>query len=183
MMNILSGPKTAWIWLVIRLYVGWQWLSPGWKKVTGATPFDATGYLKGAAAKIIPPANLTPEQLAKFKPITATWWGDFLNSFAIPNVKLFNVMIPYGEVLVGLALIFGFATIFSAIMGILMNFAFLMSGSTSSNPYLMVLQFVLIASGGAYAGFIGVDYWFRPMFRSWVAKLLPGEGSPAKSVA
>lgn len=179
-MDFFKGAKGSWIWLVIRLYLGWQWLSPGWKKLTGATPFDATGYLKGAAAKIIPAANLTPEQLSKFKPITATWWGDFLNSFAIPNAKLFNVMIPIGEVLVGLAIIVGFATIFAACMGALMNFAFLMSGSTSSNPYLFALSFILVAAGGAYAGYLGVDYWFRPWFRS-LLKLDPVAGAAKKA--
>lgn len=139
MLDFFKGAKGSWIWLVLRLYVGYQWIHGGWGKLTGDKAFDATGYLKGAAAKIIPASNLTPEQLAKFKPITATWWADFLNGFAIPNVKLFNVMIPWGELLVGLALILGFATIFAATMGALMNFAFLMSGSTSSNPYLFAL--------------------------------------------
>ncbi len=165
MTDIIKGAKGSWIWLLLRLYVGYEFLEAGWHKITGATPFDASGYLKGAVAKIIPPANLTPEQLAKFKPITAAWWGDFLNNFAIPNVKVFNFMVPWGEVLVGLALMLGFATIFAATMGMLMNFAFLMSGSTSSNPYLLVLQFIIVAMGGAYAGYLGVDYYFRPWFR------------------
>jgi len=175
MMDYLKGAKGSWIWVIIRLYLGYQWLHGGWGKLTGATPFDATGYLKGAAAKIIPAATLTPEQLAKFKPITATWWGEFLNGFAIPNSKLFNVLIPWGELLVGLALILGFATVFAAVMGAVMNFAFLMSGSTSSNPYLFALSFILVAAGGAYAGYLGVDYWFRPMFR----KLLRLDVAPA----
>lgn len=179
MMEYFKGAKGSWIWLVIRLYLGWQWVSPGWKKITGATPFDATGYLKGAAAKIVPPAD--PALAAKFKPITAAWWGDFLNGFAIPNAKLFNTLIPYGELLVGLGIIFGFATIFAAVMGATMNFAFLMSGSTSSNPTLFALEFILVAAGGAYAGYIGIDYWFRPMFRNWVAKLFGGKEATARA--
>lgn len=180
-MQYLKGVYGSWIWLLVRLYVGWQWIDAGWHKITGATPFDATGYLKGAAAKIIPAATLTPEQLAKFKPITATWWGDFLNGFAIPNAKLFNVLIPYGELLVGIGLIVGFATIFTATMAITMNFAFLMSGSTSSNPYLLVLAFILITLGGAHAGYLGVDYWVRPFLRSKLG--LVTEGAAAKSAA
>lgn len=177
-MEYLKGAKASWLWVLIRVYVGYQFLNAGWGKITGEKAFDATGYLKGAAAKIVPAANLTPEQLAKFKPITATWWGDFLNGFAIPNVELFNFMIPWGELLVGLALIVGFATIFSASMGALMNFAFLMSGSTSSNPYLFALQFILVAAGGAYAGYLGVDYFFRPWFR----KLLRLDGATVGGV-
>ena len=181
-MQYLKGAKGSWMWVIIRLYVGYQFLHAGWGKITGANPFDASGYLKGAVGKIIPAATLTPEQLAKFKPITATWWGEFLQSFAIPNVKLFNILVPWGELLVGLALIVGFATIFSATMGMLMNFAFLMSGSTSSNPYLLALQVIIVAAGGAYAGYLGADYWFRPWFRNLLPSLFEGQAA-AKSAA
>ncbi|MFZ5813977.1 MAG: DoxX family membrane protein [Bacillota bacterium] len=181
MLEYFKGAKGSWMWLVLRLYVGFQWLKGGWGKITAEKAFDATGYLKGAVAKIIPPAD--PAAAAKFKPITAAWWGDFLQGFAIPNVKLFNILVPWGEFLVGLALIVGFATIFAAVMGMTMNFAFLMSGSTSSNPYLMVLQFIIVAMGGAYAGYIGVDYWFRPMYRNFIAKLLGTSESTARASA
>lgn len=179
MTEYFKGAKGSWIWLVLRLYLGYQWMNAGWHKLTGDKPFDATGYLKGAAAKIVPGPNAP----ANFKPITAEWWGDFLNGFAIPNAKLFNVMIPWGEFLVGLALILGFATIFSAVMGAFMNFAFLMSGSTSSNPYLFALSFIVVSLGGAYAGYIGVDYWFRPIFRNYVAKLFGGKEATARASA
>ena len=182
-MDFFKGAKGSWIWLVIRLFVGYQWLKPAWGKLTGAAPFDATGYLKGAAAKIIPAATLTPEQLKAFKPITATWWGEFLNAFAIPNAKLFNLLIPYGEFLVGLALILGFATIFAASMGILMNFAFLMRGSTSSNPYMLVLSFIIIALGSAHAGYLGVDFWFRPWFRKLLKLDAPAAAGAPRAAA
>ncbi len=181
MMEYFKGAKASWIWLILRVYVGWKWVDAGWHKITGETPFNATGYLKGAAAKIIPPAD--PAAAAKFKPITEQWWGDFLNGFAIPNAKLFNFLIPWGELLVGLALIFGFATIFAAVMGMTMNFAFLMSGSTSSNPYLFALQTIIVAAGGAYAGYLGADYYFRPMFRSYMAKLFGGKEATVRAGA
>ncbi|HYG56733.1 MAG TPA: DoxX family membrane protein [Symbiobacteriaceae bacterium] len=159
MVEYFKGAKGSWMWLAIRLYIGYQWLLAGWGKLTGANPFDATGYLKGAAAKYF----LSAEAIATgSKPFSAMWWGDFLNSFAIPGAKIFNVMVPIGELMVGLALIIGFATIFSACMAALMNFAFLMSGSTSSSPYLFALSFILVVAGGAHAGFLGVDYFFRP---------------------
>ncbi|HWH68449.1 MAG TPA: DoxX family membrane protein [Candidatus Sulfotelmatobacter sp.] len=182
-MEFLKGAKGSWIWLVFRLYLGYQWFEAGWHKFTGATPFDAAGFIKGGVAKIIPPATLTAEQLAKFKPITATWWGNFLNNFALPNVKLFNFMVMYGEILVGLALIVGFATLFACWMAIIMNFSFLMTGSTSSSPYLMVLAFMVVAWGGAYAGYLGVDYWFRPWLRSKLSGLFGNAPAAAKSAA
>jgi len=174
MTEYFKGAKGSWIWLVIRLYVGYQWLHAGWGKLTGG--FDASGFLKGAIAKSIPAADGT-------KPVVQAWWGAFLENFALPNVGLFNFLVPIGEFLVGVALILGFATIFAATMGMVMNFSFILSGTISSNPNLLILEFVLVALGGAYAGYLGVDYWFRPMWRSWIARLTGGEGAAAKASA
>jgi thiosulfate dehydrogenase [quinone] large subunit len=179
-MQYFKGAKGSWMWLVIRLYLGYQFVEAGWHKITGAAPFDAAGFIKGGIAKILPPAD--PAAAAKFKPITeAEWWGKFLQKVALPNIKLFNFMVQYGEILVGLALILGFATIFAATMGAIMNFSFLMTGSTSSNPYLFALEFIIVAAGGAYAGYLGVDYWFRPWFRSLLK--LDGASVQAKAAA
>lgn len=54
---LFNDTRSAWIWLVIRLYVGWAWLTAGWKKVfnpawTGENAGAAVGgYLQGALAK------------------------------------------------------------------------------------------------------------------------------------
>ncbi|MFZ5815117.1 MAG: DoxX family membrane protein [Bacillota bacterium] len=176
MMDFFKGAKGSWIWLAIRLYIGYQWATAGWGKITGAKPFDATGFLKGAIAKAAPGANGA-------KPVVQGWWADFLQSFALPNVELFNFLVPWGEFLVGVALILGFATIFAAVMGMVMNFAFLLSGTVSSNPNYLIFEFILVALGGAYAGYIGLDYYFRPLYRNFLAKLFGGAESTATSKA
>lgn len=155
----LKGAHGSWIWMVIRLYVGYQWVTAGWHKIVDG--FDATGFLKGAIAKGVPAA-------AGAKPVVQGWWADFLSGFALPSAELFNVLIPWGELLVGLALIVGFGTIFAAVMGMTMNFAFLLSGTVSSNPNLLFLEFILVALGASYAGYLGVDYYFRPMYRRFM---------------
>ena len=174
MTNFFQSPKSSWIWLVIRLYVGYQWMVAGWHKVVDG--FDASGFLKGAIAKSVPAAEGA-------KPVVQSWWAAFLEGFALPNVGLFNFLIPWGEFLVGLALILGFATIFAATMGMVMNFAFLLSGTISSNPNYLILQFILISLGGAYAGYLGIDYYFRPIYRKALARILPGEGHAAAQKA
>jgi thiosulfate dehydrogenase (quinone) large subunit len=176
MTDFFKGTKGSWIWLVLRLYVGYQWLTAGWGKLTGDKAFSAAGMLKGAIAKAVP---ATPGA----KPVVQAWWANFLEGFALPNVELFNFMVMWGEILVGLALIVGFATIFAAVMGAIMNFAFLMSGTVSTNPNLFALQFIIVAAGGAYAGYLGVDYWFRPWFRGQLANLFGGSAAPAKNAA
>src|SRR5690606_28174732 len=99
MRNFLTGPKMAVLWTVLRIWLGIQWLEAGWGKITGEG-FDAGGFLQGALAKA-----------GGDHPAVATWYANFLEGFAVPNVELFNVLIPWGEFLVGLGLIIGFATI------------------------------------------------------------------------
>lgn len=175
MTQFFKGPKSSWIWLVLRLYVGYQWIHAGWGKLTGEG-FSAQGFIQGAIAKSVPASPGA-------KPAVQAWWGSFLENFALPNIDLFNFLVPWGEFLVGLALILGFASIFAAVMGMTMNMAFLLSGTVSTNANLLALQFILVALGGAYIGYLGVDYWFRPMFRKYVAKLTGGEADTAKAAA
>jgi thiosulfate dehydrogenase [quinone] large subunit len=106
---------------LFRFYLGYTWLTAGWHKITGG--FDATGFLKGALA-----------QASGEHPAVQSWWASFIENVALPNVGLFNVLIPWGEILVGIALLLGIFTTFAALMGAVMNFAFMFSGTTSINP-------------------------------------------------
>ena len=54
---LFSDTRSAWIWLIIRLYLGYQWLKAGWNKVTADawtgenSGAAVTGFIKGALAK------------------------------------------------------------------------------------------------------------------------------------
>lgn len=149
--NIAAGVLT-----VLRLYLGYSWLTAGWDKLTGGG-FDATGFLKGAIG------SATGEH-----PAVQTWWADFLTSFALPNVELFNFLVPIGEFAVGLGLLLGCFTKTAMFFGLVMNFAFLFSGTTSTNPQLVLLGiFIIIA--GTNAGKIGLD----PFLGKYINTKLP----------
>ncbi len=30
---IFVNPKMSWLWLIVRVYVGWQWVSAGYEKI------------------------------------------------------------------------------------------------------------------------------------------------------
>jgi thiosulfate dehydrogenase (quinone) large subunit len=142
---------------ILRLYLGWQWLHAGWGKISSGT-FDATGFLYGAVK------NMSGEH-----PSVQPWWGNFLKEVALPYVDLFNVLVPWGEFFVGLGLILGIFTSFSILMGLTMNFAYMFSGTTSTNPQMVLIGiFILIA--GVNAGKIGLDHWFIPFFRRMLFK-------------
>ncbi|MFD0872372.1 DoxX [Chlamydia abortus] len=147
--------------LLLRVYVGWQWMSAGWGKIFGDKPFDAGGYLQGAIAN--PVADKATQEL-----VYPTYMA-FIEKFALPNVKLFNFMIPWGEFLVGLGLILGALTTAAAFFGLLMNFMFLFAGTISTNPW-MVLLGGLVFIAGANAGKLGADYYLLPYMRNWFNK-------------
>ncbi|AIQ45398.1 Crp/Fnr family transcriptional regulator [Paenibacillus sp. FSL R7-0273] len=137
---------------VVRIYVGYQWLEAGWHKLTGG--FDASGFLKGAIAKSVG-EDATVQ----------AWWGSFLQHAALPNVNFFNLLVPAGEFLVGLGLILGTFTTFAALMGLVMNAAYLLSGTVSTNVQLLLLEVIIIVSA-ANAGAIGLDRWVLGYLRS-----------------
>lgn len=142
---------------VLRVYLGWEWLNAGWGKIS-SDKFDASGFLYGAVKKV---SGEHPE--------VQTWWGNFLQDFALPYVELFNVLVPWGEFLVGLALIIGVFTHFAMLMSLTMNFAYMFSGSTSTNPQMAIIGiFILIA--GINAGKIGLDRWVIPYIKTVLSK-------------
>ena len=69
----------------------------------------------------------------------------------------------------GIALIFGILTNFSVLMGMTMNFAYLFSGTTSTNPQMALIgMFILVA--GINAGKIGLDRRMIPYFKRLLLK-------------
>ncbi|GGF12460.1 hypothetical protein GCM10010954_08950 [Halobacillus andaensis] len=148
--------SAAIILLGIRIYLGYTWLTSGFGKVTG--DFDAGGYLQGAIGKS-----------QGEEAIVQGWWAAFLETFALPNSGLFSFLVMWGEVLVGIALFIGLLTKTGAFFGMLMNMAFLLSGTISTNPEMLILG-ALILAAGANAGRIGLD--------RYAAEFLKNKGYP-----
>ncbi|GGN50984.1 MULTISPECIES: DoxX family protein [Oceanobacillus] len=152
MKNFIKGPQMAVVWTVLRVWLGVQWLTAGWGKVVGG--FDAGGFLQGVLA------NATGEA-----PTVQAWYATFVEGFAIPNVGLINILIPWGELLVGIGLILGAATIPALIAGAFMNLNFLLAGTLSTNPILYTLAIVLLFTGAA-SYYYGVDRFIAPYIKA-----------------
>ncbi|MFE1245003.1 DoxX family membrane protein [Fictibacillus sp. NPDC058756] len=141
----------SYILTFFRLYLGYTWTVAGYEKITGK--FDATGFLQASISKA------TGEH-----PAVQTWWADFLTSVAIPHTGFFNFLVPWGELLVGLALLLGIFTTFAALMGAVMNFAFLFSGTVSTNPQMLLLTIFILVAGRNASQWTGLDSWVIPKF-------------------
>ncbi len=72
------------------------------------------------------------------------WYKDFLIDFAIPNAKLFAFLTCSGELLVGIALVLGFITGLTSMIGIILNlnYYWATSGIDSSSVHFMNLTFI-----------------------------------------
>lgn len=152
--SFLRESKTAAVILtILRLYLGYSWFTAGYHKLTGG--FDASGFLKGAIANPVK----GPDGAIVFP-----WYVNFLKHFALPNVDIFNIIVPWGETLIGLGLILGAFTTVAMFFGLLMNFSFFLAGTVSHNPRDIFLGFIILTAG-YNAGRIGLDRWIVPFFR------------------
>jgi thiosulfate dehydrogenase (quinone) large subunit len=166
--NFLRQNKKVSIFLaLLRIYLGYTWVMAGWGKIAGGQ-FDASGFLQGALA------NAIGEH-----PAVQGWWAAFLNNIAIPNVEAFNFLIPWGELLVGLGLLIGCFTKTAVFFGMAMNFSYMFSGTTSTNPQLVLLSIFILVSA-MNAGRYGVDGIIMPTLKE---KLFAKKTRDIKSAA
>jgi len=151
--------SSASLWLLVRLYVGYEWTVAGWDKVTNSAWFgtDAgvalAGFIKGALAKT-----------AGAHPDVQGWYAAFLQGTVLPNVTVWSNLIAVGELLVGIGLIVGLFTGLAAFFGLFMNLNFMLAGTVSTNPVLFILALFLVLARRV-AGYYGLDRYALPIIR------------------
>ncbi len=177
---LFADTRMAWLWLIVRLYVGYEWLTAGLDKLTGYTyTLDAFGQKAGspwvftahdgAAIKGFVGGALA--QTSGAHPAVQGWYGWFLQNFVLPNATVFAYMVTFGEILIGLGLIFGCLTGIAAFFGVFMNMNFLLSGAVSINPVIGFLALFLILAWRV-AGYWGLDRWVLPLLGTpWTGSL------------
>ncbi len=155
---LLSSPKASWIWLILRVWLGYQWIEAGIEKVSEPGWVVTGEALKGffVRAVTIPDAPARPL-------IAFGWYRTFLQ-FMIDSQSYtwFAKIVTYGEILVGIGLIIGAFTGIAAFFGGLMNWNFMMAGSASTNPMLFIVAVALVLAWKV-AGYIGADYVLLPL--------------------
>lgn len=151
-----GNTKMSWLWLIARVYVGWQWLEAGWGKYSGGgwvgdnSGAALSGFIKGALAKT-----------SGAHPDVQGWYATFLENVVLPHASLWSHLVTYGEILVGIALILGVFTGIAAFFGLFMNLNFMLAGTVSVNPVLFTLSIGLVVAW-KIAGYIGVDRFLLP---------------------
>ena len=153
---LFGDVRWAWVWLILRLYLGYEWLTAGWEKLTspawtGAQAGTAlTGFVKGALTKA---TGAHPDVQGGY-----AW---FLQNLVLPNAVVWGYVVSWGEFLVGVALILGLFTGIAAFFGGFMNANYLMAGTVSTNPILFIIAAGIILAWKT-AGWWGLDRWVLP---------------------
>ena len=151
--KLLADPRAGWIWLLPRLWLGYQWISAAAHKVGNPAWVQTGDALKGFwAGAVAIPANGNP-------PIAYDWYRSFLQ--ALLNAQAytwFAKLVAYGELLIGIALIVGAFTGVAAFLAGFMNWNFMMAGSASVNPLFFVIAVGLILAWKV-SGYIGADFF------------------------
>ena len=151
--SLFGNVRWAWLWLILRLYVGYEWLSAGWGKLhnpawVGSQAGTAlSGFVNGALTKV-----------SGAHPDVQSWYAWFLQHLVLPHAGVWSYAIAIGESLVGIALILGLFTGIAAFFGSFMNMNYLLSGAVSTNPILLLIA-VLLVLAWRTAGWWGLDRW------------------------
>lgn len=154
---LFGDTRTALLWLVVRLYVGWAWFEAGWAKLWNP---NWTGAQAGTAVKGFVAGALKKTEGAH--PDVQGWYAMFLEQVVAPNAPLFSWLITVGELAVGIGLMLGILTGIAAFFGASMNMNFLLAGTVSVNPILFFLQLFLILAWRV-AGWYGGDRYLLPI--------------------
>lgn len=156
--SLFNDTRWAWLWLVIRLYVAYTWLTSGLDKIENPAWTQTGEALKGfwERAVAIPEAPARPL-------IALDWYRAFIQYLLDSgSYTWFSKLVVAGEILIGVALILGALTGVAVFFGAFMNWNFMMAGSASINPVLFTLSILLILAWKT-AGWIGLDRWILPL--------------------
>jgi thiosulfate dehydrogenase [quinone] large subunit len=158
---------------VLRVAVGIIFLTAGLEKILGAENWTAAGFLQGGTAGTLgwPWFTGEPVEGQVFNPTHDFWVGLAANETAM---TIIDFLVPYGQLAIGIGLILGLFTRFSAAMGTLMMLLFFVAawdfqfGIVNQHLTYALVTFVLGYLGtGNFYGLDGVlaervgRGWFR----------------------
>jgi thiosulfate dehydrogenase (quinone) large subunit len=162
---LFNDTRFSVIWLMLRIWIGYTWLSSGWGKLSNPAWMETGAALRGFWTNAVAiPETGRPA-------IAFDWYRSFLQFMLDAEAYVwFAKLVTFGEVLVGIALILGLFTGIAAFFGGFMNWNFIMAGSASSNGMLFAISVLLILAWKV-AGYIGLDYYLLPLIGTpWEGK-------------
>lgn len=189
--TLFASTQFAWVWLVLRLWLGWEWFQAGWGKVFGGDitwriwnwgdpEFSLTGtgnigWIRSGTVvrEGVDQAVGVGDSVAGFASgaiaasegphpdVAYSWYVNFLEWIRDSAHPVIGPLVAFGELIIGVALILGIFTGIAALLGATLNFSFVFAGSAGVNP-AMILVSVLVILAWRNAGWIGLDRYLLP---------------------
>ena len=152
------------VWLVLRIWLGYEWFHAGWEKLHTAAPggwFDRApslvGFVQGADAVWAKRAAAYGHPNVHY-----AWFLNFLH-FVGNHAWFFGPVVVISEVAIGLGLMTGIFTRWAALGAIGLNLMYVMGGSAGVNGVFLAGA-VLLVVGWRVAGELGGDGLIRRRF-------------------
>ena len=163
---LFASPAASWIWLVARLYLGYNWLHAGWEKVTGTESgwhwaFTSTSWLKTSAGLKGFAGFALSNAKGPHAAVNYGWYAAFLRWIERSGAGVLAPAIAIGEVLIGLGLIVGLFTAIAALFGAMLSMAFGLAGVAGLNPVFLFAEIMLVLAW-RNAGWVGLDRYILP---------------------
>jgi thiosulfate dehydrogenase [quinone] large subunit len=155
---LFAKPSASWIWLIVRVWLGYEWIRAGYAKIWGA---EAAGFWRGGLGLKGFAEHAIAESHGPNAAVTYGWWVEFLRDFVIPNHVWIAKLVSIAELAIGIALILGLFTGIAAAAGLTLNFTYVFSGAVSTNPVFIILGILLVLAW-RNAGFLGADGLLLP---------------------
>jgi thiosulfate dehydrogenase (quinone) large subunit len=142
------------IWLVARVWLGYQWANAGYQKIWGSEKMGFW-YNSGAGVKGFATGGVAASHGATAS-VAYGWWAGFLHNFVTPNAAWIAKLVSISEFAIGIALILGLFTGLAAAAGVGLNVTYMLSGVAGVNPMYALIGVGLILAW-RNAGYLGLD--------------------------
>src|SRR6185369_5341079 len=90
---LTSDIRSAPLWFIVRIYLGWQWLSAGYAKLLNPAWFGShagaslQGFVNGAVAKTVCAPGVPA---AACHPDVQMWYASFLQHTVLPHIVVWS---------------------------------------------------------------------------------------------
>jgi thiosulfate dehydrogenase [quinone] large subunit len=163
---LFTSPAAAYLWLVARIWLGYQWLHAGWEKITGTEggwhwAFTSQSWLRGSGGLKGFVGFALTQAKGPHAAVNYGWYAAFLRWIERSGAGFMAPLIAIGEFAIGAALIVGLFTGLAAFSAGLLTVSFGLAGVAGVNPVFFVIEILLILAW-RNAGYLGLDRYVLP---------------------